>query len=60
MKLDKAVTRDRKHNKKKNGMRVDGKSVFILEEQKKKKAEKQKSKYRKDKIEFIKELEEAI
>lgn len=39
MKLDKANKRDKKRNKKKNGMRVSGKSVFLLQEIIKKKAD---------------------
>lgn len=31
MKLDKANKRDKKRNKKKNGMRVSGKSVFTIQ-----------------------------
>lgn len=31
MKLDKANKRDKKRNKRKNGMRTDGKSVFIIQ-----------------------------
>ena len=30
MKLDKANKRDKKRNKRKNGMRIDGKSVFVI------------------------------
>ena len=32
MKLDKAKKRDRKIDKKKNGMRISGKSVFLIQE----------------------------
>ena len=32
MKLDKANKRDKKRNQKRNGMRVSGKSVFLLQE----------------------------
>jgi len=31
MKLDKANKRDKKKNKRKNGMRVSGKSVFVIQ-----------------------------
>lgn len=60
MKLDKAINRDRKHHKDKSGMQVDGKSIFILEEQKKKKAEKNKAKQKKQKLNLIKEFEEEV
>jgi hypothetical protein len=39
MKLDKANKRDKKIQKKKSGMRVSGKSVFLLQEIVNKKAE---------------------
>lgn len=32
MKLEKAMKRDRKHDKKKNGMRKDGASVFVIQQ----------------------------
>ena len=35
--LHRAVGRQKKHDKKKNGMRVSNRSIFILEEQKVKK-----------------------
>lgn len=38
MKLDKANKRDKKIQKKKNGMRVSGKSVFVIQEIVQKKA----------------------
>lgn len=60
MKLDKAINRDRKHHKDKNGMQVDGKSIFLLEEQKKKKADKLKRKQKKQNQRFIEELEKDI
>jgi hypothetical protein len=46
MKLNKAIKRDNKRNKKKHGMRIDGKSVFLtiniqVEKAKKIKKEKQ-------------------
>ena len=44
MKLNKAKRRDRKYHKKKNGMKVDNRNIFILEEMKKKKADKEKKK----------------
>jgi hypothetical protein len=31
MKLDKASKRDKKRNKRKNGMQTDGKSVFVIQ-----------------------------
>lgn len=39
MKLDKANKRDKKIQKKKSGMRVSGKSIFLLQEIIQKKAE---------------------
>jgi len=30
MKINKALKRDKKRNKRKNGMRIDGKSVFVI------------------------------
>jgi hypothetical protein len=42
MKLTKAETRERKQNKKKSGMQVDNKGIFLLEEQKLKRANKNK------------------
>jgi hypothetical protein len=42
--LNKAKQRSKKHHKSKNGMRVTNRSIFILEEQKKKKAKKIKEK----------------
>ncbi|HUW05948.1 MAG TPA: hypothetical protein VMW01_06790 [Williamwhitmania sp.] len=38
--LRRAEKRQKQYNKKKNGMRVDNKNIFVLEEQKKKKGEK--------------------
>ena len=38
MKLEKACRRQQKINKRKNGMRVDNKSIFTLEEVKRNKA----------------------
>ncbi len=40
MKVTKADNRDKKRNKRRHGMRVSGKSIFILEEQKVKKVRK--------------------
>lgn len=40
MNTTKADNRDRKRRKRKDGMQVDGKSIFILEEQKVKKGKK--------------------
>ena len=40
MNIEKAKKRDRKRDKKKNGMRVSGKSVFLLQEIIEKKAKK--------------------
>lgn len=57
MKLDRALERDRKRNK--NKMIVQNKSIFILEEQKKKKAEKLKRKYEKQNQKFIEDLEKG-
>jgi hypothetical protein len=57
MKLENAINRDRKRNKNKNGMRISGRSIFLLEEQKQKKAEKNKAKWKKEQREFLKELE---
>jgi len=39
MKLDKALRRERKRNKRTSGMQVDNKNIFVLEEEKRKKAE---------------------
>jgi hypothetical protein len=39
MKLDKASKRDKKRNKKRNGMVTDGKSVFIIQQVQIKKSE---------------------
>jgi len=44
MKLNKARRRYHKHHKNKNGMKVDNRNIFILEEMKKKKADKEKKK----------------
>ena len=44
MKLDKALRRDYKHNKKKHGMKVTNRNIFILEKIKKDKADKEKKK----------------
>jgi len=38
--ISKCNNRDRKLDKKKNGMRISGRSLFVLEEVKKKRAEK--------------------
>lgn len=38
MKLTKAVSREHKRNKRKNGMQVDNRAALLLEEQKVKKA----------------------
>jgi hypothetical protein len=38
--ISKCNRRDGKLNRRKDGMRISGKSIFVLEEQKKKKAEK--------------------
>ena len=40
--LRRAEKRQKQHDKKKNGMRVTGKSIFLLEEQKVKKGKKAK------------------
>lgn len=40
MDISKCNNRDRKLDKKKNGMRISGRSLFVLEEVKKKRAEK--------------------
>lgn len=40
MKLSKAIQRERKQHKNKNGMRVDNRAAFLLEEQKVKRASK--------------------
>jgi hypothetical protein len=42
MKLSKAETREKKQNKRKNGMQVDNRAAFLLEEQKVKRANKNK------------------
>ena len=42
--LRKAERREKAHKKAKNGMRVDGKSIFILEEQKVKKSKRENNK----------------
>lgn len=39
MKLDKAKSRDKKRNKKKNGMRISGKSIFTIVETQVKKSD---------------------
>ena len=57
MNLTKAIQRDREINKRKNGHRVDNRSIFLLEEQKKKKAE-QIRKEREAKEKLILELED--
>lgn len=41
MKLEKALKRDKKINKKKNGMRISGASVKLLEQIKQEKAKKE-------------------
>lgn len=41
MKLDKAYRRDKKRNQRKHGMRTSGKSVFIIQEQLIKRANKE-------------------
>ena len=40
MKLDKAEKRDKKRNKRKGGMKVDNKSIFIIQRAIRKRAEK--------------------
>jgi hypothetical protein len=40
MKIDKAEKRDKKRNKRKNGQRTDGRSVFVIVEIQRKRAEK--------------------
>ena len=40
MKIDKAEKRDKKRNKKKSGMRISGKSVFVIVEVQVKKGKK--------------------
>lgn len=57
MKLDKAIRRDSRKNK--NKMVVNNKGIFILEEQKHKKAEKQKAINKKKQRRFEKDLEEG-
>lgn len=47
-KLKKAKDRDRKRHKKYQGMRVSGKSVFLIQEIQRKRAEKIKQKKEKD------------
>jgi hypothetical protein len=42
MKISKATQRDSKRSKRKNGMQVDNKGIFLLEEQKVKRANKNK------------------
>jgi hypothetical protein len=42
MKLNKASKRDKKRNKRKNGMVTDGKSVFIIQQVQIKKSEEKK------------------
>lgn len=42
MKLTKALSREKKYNKRKNGMRVSGKSIFVIVEAQVKKAGKEK------------------
>lgn len=38
MKVSKAMRRDRKFKKRKYGMKIDNKNIFLLEEEKRKKA----------------------
>ena len=57
MKLDKAIRRDSRKNK--NKMVIDNKGIFILEEQKYKKAEKQKAINKKKRQKFERNLEEG-
>jgi hypothetical protein len=40
MNINKALKRDKKYNKKKNGMRISGKGIFIIQDVCRKKAEK--------------------
>ena len=39
MKLSKALRRERRWKKRKDGMKVDGRSVFIIQEEQKKRAD---------------------
>lgn len=48
MDIRKAQRRERKHRHRTSGMQVDGRSIFILEEEKRKKAEWQKRREEKE------------
>lgn len=50
--LEKALRRDRKHKKKKDGMRITGRSVFTIQKELEKRATKIKNKRRKEKAEY--------
>lgn len=56
MKLDKCIRRDRKRDRRRTGMKIDGKSVFILEEEKKKKSDaikrKREEEFKEDRLEY--------
>jgi hypothetical protein len=58
-KLSKALKRDRKINRKRSGHQVDNKGIFLLEEQKYKRAEKEKGR-KKKKWEAQRESDETL